>query len=127
MQDKKLSGDALFDSLKDGDKIPEKAFSKMLGSTDVSAEIGALVFQKLGKDGITQDAFVNYVVEFYKVTKTIAFTDTLSIADCKTLRKASIGEVVELLEGPVKDESSGITRIRAKACSSPPCEGWVTL
>jgi predicted nucleic acid-binding Zn-ribbon protein len=127
---KKLSGEALFDELKDGDKITEEAFAKLVASlpdSPASSEIAKLICQKLGKDGISKDTFMGYVVIYYKVTTTIAFTDVMDIKECKTLRKASIGEVLEMIEGPVKDESSGVTRIRAKACKEPPCEGWVTL
>jgi hypothetical protein len=129
-QKEKLSGEALFDKYKTDDKIPEEAFLKLIADLEnapIVPEVAKLIYQKLGKDGITKDAFVGFVVIYYKVTKTIAFTDVLNIAECKTLRKAAIGEVVELLEDPVKDESNGVTRIRAKATKEPIVEGWVTL
>merc|ERR1712039_643807 len=80
----------------------------------------------IGKYGITLDGFLNYVVVYYKVVKTIAFTDIMEIQTCKTLKKACIGDVLEMLEGPVKDDTSGIVRIRAKALKGD-AEGWVTL
>jgi hypothetical protein len=129
-QGKKLSGEALYDELKDGEKITEEAFAKLVASLDdakASSEIAKLVCQKLEKDGLSKDTFMGYVVIYYKVTKTIAFTDIMDITQCKTLRKASIGEVLEMIEGPMKDEASGITRILAKSCKGPACEGWVTL
>jgi len=129
-QKESLSGDALFDKFKVEDKITEESFCKLvasLDSTPVMPEVAKLIFQKLGKDGITKDAFLGFFVVYYKVTKTIAFTDIIDIAQCKTLRKASIGEVLELLEDPVKDETNGVTRIRAKATKEPIVEGWVTL
>jgi len=116
--------------LKEEDKITETAFVKLVQSLQdltVSTEIIKLIFQKIGKDAISLDGFLNYVVIYYRVTKTIAFTDICEIQTCKTLKKANIGDVLEMLEGPVKDEASGITRIRAKALKGDACEGWVTL
>jgi hypothetical protein len=129
-QKEKLSGGDLFDKFKVEDKIPEESFLKLIAGLDgapIAPEVAKLMFQKLGKDGISKDAFLGFVVVYYKVTKTIAFTDIVDISSCKTLRKAAIGEVVELLEDPVKDESNGVTRIRAKSTKEPIVEGWVTL
>lgn len=101
----KLSGEELFDKFKIEDKIPEESFLKLvaeLDDTPIVPEVARLMFQKLGKDGISKDAFLGFVVVYYKVTKTIAFTDIVDIASCKTLRKAAIGEVVGLLEDQSK-------------------------
>lgn len=122
-----------FDSLKKGDKIPEAAFCKLLESLEVdgaalSPEISKLVCRKLEADGISKDVFMKYVVLYYKVVRTIAFTDNMDISACKTLRKGDEGEVVEVLEGPVTDESNGMTRIRAKSLKKDDkTEGWITL
>merc|ERR1712139_390885 len=79
-------------------------------------------------DGVSKDAFMNYVVLYYKVVRTIAFTDEGDITKCKTLRKGEEGEIVEVLEGPVTDESNGMTRIRAKALKKDDTTvGWITL
>jgi hypothetical protein len=129
-KDKNLSGDELFDSLMDGDKILEAAFCKLLLSLEecpLKPEVAKLIYKHLGKDGITRDVFLNHVVIYYKVTRTIAFTDCVEVDKCKTLRKCAINEVLELLEGPVKDEANGVTRIRVKAVKPPDCTGWITL
>jgi len=129
-QKKKLSGEALFDTFKEDDKITEAAFCKLvksLGDSGVAPDVAKLISQRIGKDGISKDAFLNYVVVYYKVTKSIAFTDILDISQCKTLRKIEIGEVLEMLEEPVKHEGTGTTRLRAKALAEPIVEGWVTL
>merc|ERR1712176_1241704 len=129
-QEKKLSGEALFDKFKEDDKITEAGFSKLvkaLGDAAVSPDVAKLISQKIGKDGISKDAFLNYVVVYYKVTKSIAFTDVLDISACKTLRKIEVGEVLEMLEEPVKHEGTGTTRLKAKALKEPIVEGWVTV
>jgi hypothetical protein len=128
-QEKKLSGEALFDNFKEEDKITEAGFCKLVKSLKDAAapDVAKLISQKIGKDGISKDAFLNYVVVYYKVTKSIAFTDVLDISKCKTLRKIEIGEVLEMLEEPQKHDATGTTRLRAKALAEPIVEGWVTL
>jgi len=123
--------DEFFDSLKKGDKIPEDKFCKMLTGLEghsLSEEIAQLVCRKLEADGISQETFKKYVVLYYKVVRTIAFTDKMDISACKTLRKGDEGEVVEVLEGPVTDEANGMTRIRAKSMKADDSTtGWITL
>jgi len=129
-QKKSVTIEALFDSLKKGDKIPEAAFCKLLGSLEglsISAELAKLLSKRLEADGVSKDAFMKYVVIYYKVVKTIAFTDIMDITKCKTLRKGEEGEVVEVLEGPVLDEESQMTRVRAKSTKGEAIEGWITL
>jgi hypothetical protein len=130
MQAKGLSGEGLFDSMKEGEKIPEAAFCKFLESLEglsLTAEVAKLVCRQFEADGISKDTLMTHVVLYYKVIRPIAFTDVLDITKCNTLRKIDLGEVVELLEGPVTDEVNGITRVRAKALKGKPCEGWVTV
>lgn len=130
---KKQTLEEFYDSLKSGDKIPEAAFCSMLESLEVddgklSAELAKLVCRKIEADGISKDAFMKYVVLFYKVVRTIAYTDVMDIANCKTLRKSEEGEIVEVLEGPVTDSANGMTRIRAKSCKKGDSTiGWITL
>jgi len=118
-----------FDSLKKGEKIPEAAFCKMLASLEepLSAELAKLVCRKLEADGVSKDTFMKFVVLYYKVVRTIAFTDDMDITKCKTLRKADEAEVVEVLEGPVTDESNSMTRVRARSTKDDKMEGWITL
>jgi hypothetical protein len=122
-----------YTSLQKGDKIPEDAFCKMLTSLEVqgsalSAEIAKLICKKLESDGVSKETFMKFVVLYYKVVRTIAFTDEMDITKCKTLRKGDEGEVVEVLQGPVTDEANGMTRIRAKATKKgDTTTGWITL
>jgi len=130
---KKQTVEAFFDELKSGDKIPEAAFCKMLESLEVdggklSSEIAKLVCRKLEADGISKDVFMKYVVLYFKVVRTIAYTDVMDISSCKTIRKSEEGEIVEVLEGPILDEANGMTRIRAKSCKKDDTTvGWITL
>jgi hypothetical protein len=131
VQDKSLSVDELFDSLKEGDKVPEEAFCKLLGSVEglsLSAEHAKLICHKLESGGVSKDTFIKFVVIHYKVLKTIAFTDVFDIGKCKTLKKGEAGVMIEALEGPKFDEESKMTRIRGRATiDGKPIEGWITI
>jgi len=121
-----------FKSLAKGDKIPEAAFCKMLCALELdggslSPEIAKLLSRTLEADGVSKQAFMTYVVVYYKVMRSIAYTDTQDINTCKTVRKADEGEVIEVLEGPIKDESNGMIRIRGKSFKEPHTVGWVTV
>merc|ERR1712086_291804 len=133
-QEKKVTPQELFDKLKDGDKIPEKAFCKLLQSLEglsINAEHAKLICNKIEADGISKDAFLKYVVIYYKVLKTIAFTDSIDISKCKTLRKGEDNEIIEVLEGPVtvSYEGSEMIRIRGRgsAKNGTVTEEWLTV
>merc|ERR1711865_1293573 len=59
-QEKKMTPQELFDKLKDGDKVPEQAFCKLIQSLDglsINAEHAQLISRKIEADGISNDAF----------------------------------------------------------------------
>merc|ERR1712151_990507 len=128
-QSKKLSGDALFDKLKKDDKITEESFCRLVESLKddrFSTEVAKLVCKKVEAGGISKESFLKFVVLYFRVVKSIAFTDVQDISKCKTIRKVEQDEILEMLEGPLTDEGSGLTRIRAKALKGG-TEGWVTM
>jgi len=61
----------------------------------------------------------------YKCVSPVAITDGQDVATCKVLRKLAEGEIFTMLEGPVKDESSGIERVKGKMKDDK--VGWVTV
>jgi len=133
-QEKKMAPQELFDKLKDGDKIPEKAFCKLLQSLEglsLNAEHAKLICNKIEADGISNEAFLKYVVIYYKVLKTIAYTDGADISKCKTIRKGDDNEIIEVLEGPltVAYEGNEMIRVRGRGTSKSGTvtEGWLTV
>lgn len=62
----------------------------------------------------------------YICAEVIALTDKREIkaADCKVVKKLQPKDILEVLEGPLEDDESGVTRIRCKIGSGQ--EGWVT-
>lgn len=75
---------------------------------------------------ISQEVFLRVVRLFYKVVKETAMTESKAIKDSKTLRRLELNEVVEVLEGPVREDAAEVMRIRAKAMRDD-LEGWATV
>eukprot|EP00929_Paragymnodinium_shiwhaense_P000251 TRINITY_DN1004_c0_g1_i12.p1 TRINITY_DN1004_c0_g1~~TRINITY_DN1004_c0_g1_i12.p1 ORF type:complete len:1731 (-),score=878.12 TRINITY_DN1004_c0_g1_i12:335-5527(-) len=111
------------------DKVSTADMAKFLQTLDClkgKAEHATLVASNIQKDGVSKYRFLTYAQLYYKVLKDIAFTDSLNLESCKTLRKAEQGELVELIEGPVTDEKSGVKRIKASSMIDN-VSGWMTV
>lgn len=61
--------------------------------------------------------------KIYVCATAVAITDKRDIKDCNVVRKLLVGELFELLEGPVQE--SGVTRLRGR-CLKDGQEGWIT-
>lgn len=143
----KLTNDELFaafDANKDG-KIEEGEFLKFFktcekepateedGKTAASKECSAEDFAKFfsyiddEEEGVlTKEKFGHLVRLFMKVAKDTVITEGLSIKEGKTIRRLEVGEVLEILEGPIEEDSIKIQRMRVKVMKDD-LEGWVTL
>ncbi|CAE8584073.1 unnamed protein product [Polarella glacialis] len=62
---------------------------------------------------------------YYKCVKATVLSDEISIKG-KTVRRLEVGEVLEALEGPAKEEGAGVQRIKCQAVQDDAI-GWVTL
>eukprot|EP00932_Pfiesteria_piscicida_P016955 SRR837773.386.p1 GENE.SRR837773.386~~SRR837773.386.p1 ORF type:complete len:679 (+),score=265.83 SRR837773.386:608-2644(+) len=65
-------------------------------------------------DAIEKEDFCSAVRLYLRVVKESVLTDELSTSDSKVLRKLEVGEIIEVLAGPVSEES-GVERVRCKA------------
>jgi hypothetical protein len=78
----------------------------------------------------TTDPHGNVLVEknstIYTCVSTVAITDVFDISSCKVLRKMNAAEIFTMSEGPVSEDSSGITRVKGKS-QKDGIEGWVTI
>jgi len=130
-QKKHLSQDQLFlEIVSPGDeRISEAAFGKYVhrvqGEAYVAEQI-ALLCRSLEKGGIGRRRFQAFLQKYFKIVKSIAITDGFDIGKAKTVRKADVDEVIELLEGPSKDERTSVMRIRGKSLNDG-IEGWISL
>jgi len=82
------------------------------------------------KGGLSKRRFTSFVQQYFVVVKGIGLTDEFDIAKAKTLRKAELDELIEVLEGPKTDDkvggTSGLLRVRGRALSDGK-EGWISV
>jgi len=114
-----------------GDAITEEAFCKHirgLSGVSLSEEQAKLVATHIDADGVSRRSFLRLVQQYMKVVQGIAITPNFEVVDTKEkmVRKAEVEEMVEVLEGPVKDEKSGLERVRVKAVVDG-AVGWISV
>lgn len=63
---------------------------------------------------------------YFRVTRPIYITDTLSIEESKQLRRMDKNEFFEVEEGPKRETSVGVDRVRGRALKDGSA-GWVTM
>jgi len=91
---------------------------------EIARVFGSLDEEEEGTIG--KDKFTNLIRTFMKVSHDTVITESCAIKDSKTLRRLEKGEVVEILEGPLKEDTVGVVRVRATAMKDE-LEGWITL
>merc|ERR1712232_8823 len=103
------TGEQLFEQIGGGaDASCEKvvAFLKILPSSlDLGEDRGERLFPLItaGGNALKKDTFLKLLQLHYKVVKTTALTEILSIKS-KLTRRLEPGEVLERLEGPQKED-----------------------
>jgi len=120
-----VSFTALFDSM---DKSVPKLGSEEEEQVELSAEVLEALFSSCAKGAkaLSKEAFEQLAIPRMTVNKATTLTSILSIAEGKVLRALRVGESLEALEGPVKEEKSGLMRMKVKAVKDGK-EGWATL
>merc|ERR1740129_929818 len=63
---------------------------------------------------------------FYKCTNSTVIQDSHLVKGAQTMRKLEVGEVIEVLEGPMVEKDLDVLRIRGRA-EKDGAVGWVTL
>jgi len=79
-----------------------------------------------GEKNLPKEDFVRIIRVFYKCVKETILTDGMSVRDSTPVRRVEVTEVVEVLEGPVKDESFGMMRVKARMLKDGK-EGWISI
>lgn len=92
--------------------------------TDLSRLFAFLDEEKQGF--LSKEKFITLIRVFMKLVKDTVITSGISIKESKTLRRLEVGEVVEILEGPVKEDKVEVMRVHAKVMKDN-IEGWITL
>jgi len=140
-KEKALTGADLFAEFhsKSKDVITEKEFLKFFKTCErkpkdeeadasgPSPEDLSRVFKDVAEESssISKEVFLRVVRIYMKVLKESVITEGISIKDSKTLRRLELNEVVEVVEGPKKEDKADVMRIRVKVMKDD-IEGWIT-
>ncbi|CAJ1382838.1 unnamed protein product [Effrenium voratum] len=130
---RELGVEALFDEMAGEGEVARSAMQRRLESLELSlsSEQVALLLDTI-MESSSEDAvisrwrFLRNFQQFYECQKNIALTTDFVISNCKPKRSLNASEVVEVLEGPQRDEKLGIERIRGRAMRDN-LEGWVSI
>merc|ERR1712137_908181 len=101
----------------------------VLEHIDLPAEGLSTLFLALADNGegnISREGFLRLNRVYMKVVKETAMTNGISIKDSRTLRRLDVNEVVEVMEGPLREDTVEVMRVHAKALKDG-SEGWITI
>merc|ERR1712048_280482 len=111
----------------------EKKEDEKAKATEESVELSpdklSCLFTYILEDGcstITKESFMRIVRLYYKVVKQTAMTDGVNIKESKTVRRLETNEVLEVLRGPMKEDSFKMMRVQARMMNDG-AEGWITV
>eukprot|EP00928_Gymnodinium_smaydae_P064852 TRINITY_DN480_c0_g6_i1.p1 TRINITY_DN480_c0_g6~~TRINITY_DN480_c0_g6_i1.p1 ORF type:complete len:976 (-),score=280.31 TRINITY_DN480_c0_g6_i1:102-2975(-) len=76
--------------------------------------------------GIPKDRFLEMLRTHVKVAKEIVLTSAPCIRDSKAIRRLEKDEVLEIVDGPLLDESLGVDRLRLRA-KKDGADGWCSV
>lgn len=135
--EKKMSAAAIFDEIKKaGEGFDESEFVAYIsglagaeGEEEMAEEELGRAFKAFDDDGlgtISKASFEASLMVLMKVMKDVALTEMLSIKDSKAVRRLICGEAVQLLEGPVREDTAEVDRVRVR-CMEDGKEGWVSV
>jgi len=125
------SGEQFFEGVAGGEAISAEKFGEFVKSLGEAFQLEEGSSEKLfahivGKEAsISKEGFAELILLYYKCVKATVLTETISIK-AKTVRRLDLGEVLEALEGPSKEEGANVQRVRCKAVKDD-AEGWVTI
>jgi len=79
-----------------------------------------------GEGYIPKEDFLKLLRSYSKVVNQTVLTEGLNIKETQTIRRCEIDEVVEVLEGPVVEQNTGLERVRCRTLRDGK-EGWITV
>lgn len=114
-----LKVDALFKSLGGDVTVSTEKLRAYIEKLPGASFKGADLDMGLSRyaDGLTKTALAELFQEHMRCCKEIAVTNDFDIKVSKVLRKLAVGELVEVVEAVVKEEVTGVPRLRCRALS----------
>lgn len=124
------TGEQMFDKVNGGDAITKNKFVTFVSSLsdlNLKDHQAEELFKHIAgeQEDIRKDHFLELVRFYYKCVKSTVLTEEISIKS-KTLRRLEVGDVLEALEGPKREEGANVDRVRCH-CVTDDSMGWVTI
>lgn len=124
------TGEQLFDSIADGTALCKDKFAvflKEVPDLEIAEEKIEKLFGHIASEAneINKERFLELIRLFYKCVKATVVTADIEIKS-KTVRRLDLGEVLEAVEGPVKEDGAGVQRVKCQAVNDS-AVGWVTI
>lgn len=124
-----LKAEAFFYKLSDGsEEVSMKSLKEYIEKIpDLQVKAGQLdLALRRYTAGFRKLSFLEISQEYRKCVHEIAITSALEVKDGKTLRKLTVGEVLEVLEVGKVDAATSLPRLRCRALSDN-IEGWAAF
>jgi len=130
MTEDSKTGEQFFEGINGGNAVSKEKFAELLkglAGLELTEEDVQKLFDTIAADAgdLSKERFLELVRVYYKCVKATVMSEEISIKS-KTIRRLELGEVLEALEGPSKEESSGVERVRCQSTQDDAI-GWVTL
>jgi len=126
------TGEQQFDEINGGEPLTQEKFVAFLkGLEKISFEDGEAerVFDHIigEKDErtLTKEQFLETTRMYYKCVKQTVLSEEVSIKS-KTVKRLELGEVLEALEAPSKEEGAGVMRVKCRSTADE-AVGFVTI
>jgi len=124
------TGEQLFAHIGAGADITSEKFAeflKGLASLTLEDEQATRLFEHIAGEsaGIIQESFLDLIRLYYKCVKATVLTEDITIKS-KTVRRLEMYEVLEVLEGPTKEEGVNVQRVKVQAVNDA-AVGWATI
>jgi len=126
------TGEQQFDEINGGEPLTQEKFVAFLKGLDkVSFEDGEaervfdhIIGEKEEKT-LTKEQFLETTRMYYRCVKQTVLSEEVSIKS-KTVKRLELGEVLEALEAPSKEEGAGVMRVKCRSTADE-AVGFVTI
>eukprot|EP00933_Yihiella_yeosuensis_P021140 TRINITY_DN16810_c0_g2_i1.p1 TRINITY_DN16810_c0_g2~~TRINITY_DN16810_c0_g2_i1.p1 ORF type:complete len:1026 (+),score=251.65 TRINITY_DN16810_c0_g2_i1:78-3155(+) len=129
-QDK--TGEQIFEEINSGNSVGSESFSKFVKGLESLESLPDKAVDRLfahiagsSTGEISKETFLELLKLFFKCVKGTVLGDEISIKS-KTVRRLEVGEVLEALEGPTKDEGANVNRVKCRSVQDG-AVGWATI
>ena len=124
------TSEQLFQHIGSGSDITSEKFAeflKGLSGLTLEKDQDERLFQHIVEEAesIPKEMFLDLIRLYYKCVKATVLTEHIMIKS-KTIRRLEMSEVLEVIEGPTKEEDVNVQRVKVQAVNDA-AMGWATI